>query len=73
MISSPRPAGSAPAARRPTSVTPSWTAPAFSYQDEMAALGALADTETHMIDILDQLDLTGVVTPMPSLSAAGRR
>ena len=33
--------------------------------------GALADAGTHMVEVLDQLELTGLVTTMPSLSAAG--
>lgn len=44
---------------------------AFAYQDWMAALAAQADAESRMLAVLDQLDLTGLVTTIPGLSAVG--
>ena len=44
---------------------------AFAYQDWMAALAAQADAEARMLAVLGQLDLTGLVTTIPGLSAVG--
>ncbi len=43
----------------------------FAYQDWMAALAALADVEGRMLAVLDQLNLTHLVTTIPGLSATG--
>jgi transposase len=44
---------------------------AFLLQDWQAAAGKLADTETRMTDVLDELKLTELVTSIPGLSAVG--
>ena len=37
----------------------------------MSTLGALADAESRMLAVLDELGLTGLVTTIPGLSAVG--
>ena len=44
---------------------------AFAYQDWMAALAAQADAESRMLAVLDQLDLTGLVTTIPGAVRGG--
>lgn len=44
---------------------------AFAYQDWMSALAALDDTESRMLAVLDELELTSLVTTIPGLSAVG--
>jgi transposase len=44
---------------------------AFARQDWMNALTALADIDTRMTTVLDELGLTSLVTTIPGLSAAG--
>jgi hypothetical protein len=44
---------------------------AFAFADWMSTLGALADAESCMLAVLDELDLTGLVTTIPGLSAVG--
>jgi transposase len=44
---------------------------AFLLQDWRAAASKLADTETRMTDVLDELKLTELVTSIPGLSAVG--
>jgi transposase len=43
----------------------------FAYADWMSALAALADVETRMVGVLDELHLTHLVTTIPGLSAVG--
>ena len=44
---------------------------AFAFADWMSTLGALADAESRMLAVLDELGLTGLVTTIPGLSAVG--
>jgi transposase len=44
---------------------------AFLLQDWQAAADKLADTQTRMTDVLDELKLTELVTSIPGLSAVG--
>ena len=44
---------------------------AFAFADWMSTLGALADAESCMLAVLDELGLTGLVTTVPGLSAVG--
>jgi transposase len=44
---------------------------AFLLQDWQAAADKLADTETRMTDVLDELKLTDLATSIPGLSAVG--
>jgi transposase len=44
---------------------------AFLLQDWHDAAGKLADTETRMIDVLDELNLTKLATSIPGMSAVG--
>jgi transposase len=44
---------------------------AFARADWMTALAALADIEARMVAVLGGLDLTGLVTTIPGLSATG--
>jgi transposase len=43
----------------------------FAFTDWMAALAALADVETRMVSVLDELHLTELVTTIPGLSPLG--
>jgi transposase len=43
----------------------------FLLQDWQAAGGKLADTQTRMVDVLDELQLTGLVTSISGLSPVG--
>jgi hypothetical protein len=44
---------------------------AFAFADWMSTPGALADAESRMLAVLDELGLTGLVTTIPGLSAVG--
>ena len=44
---------------------------AFLLADWQAAAGKLADTETRMVSVLDDLELTGLATSIPGVSAVG--
>jgi transposase len=43
----------------------------FAYGDWMSALAAIAEVETRMVSVLDELHLTHLVTTIPGLSAIG--
>ena len=44
---------------------------AFAFADWVSTLGALADAESRMLAVLDELGPTGLVTTIPGLSAVG--
>ena len=44
---------------------------AVSVDPAVSTLGALADAESRMLAVLDELGLTGLVTTVPGLSAVG--
>ena len=47
------------------------TRAAFAFADWMSTLRALADAESRMLAVLDELDLTGLVTTIPGCPAVG--